>query len=268
MKIAIISLDQIWKNKEENLKKCLELIALSCKEKVDCIIFPELTLTGFCFDDSSLFEEIDSSKTIKFFEKESQSRNICIIFGSLLIENSKKFNTFCVSQPNTKTEVAYKKINTFKQAGEDIFVTKGNEIKLFEFNKIKFLPGICFDLRFPLHFLSLAKYCDAGICIANWPKIRINHWHTLLKARAIENQMYMIGVNRIGKDGKGLEYIESSSIYNPMGELINPYLVDNNIKFFDINFEFSSKFRKEFNCLSIINPQPYLKNSNFLKNKP
>lgn len=260
MKIALVSLDQDWKDKKKNFKKCTESITLATKEKVDCIIFPELTLTGFCLDDSNLVEEIKNSKTLESFEKESNTKNISIIFGSLLSENNQSFNTFCISIPNQKIKVLYKKINVFKQAGEDNLISRGNEIKLFKFQGISFLPSICFDLRFPIHFISLAKNCHASICIANWPQNRISHWHTLLKARAIENQMYMIGVNRIGEDGMGHNYIESSQIYSPTGEIINPYYSSGYIKFYNINFEETKKVRKDFSSISIMNIEPYLKN--------
>jgi predicted amidohydrolase len=105
---------------------------------------------------------------------------------------------------------------------------------------------ICYDLRFPEIHSALGKQCDLIINIANWPAKRIDHWNTLLKARAIENQLFMIGVNRIGIDDKGIEYVKSSQVINPNGELLSPVLSEVELDFFDINTEFTSKFRQTF----------------------
>ena len=261
MKIALISLNQEWKKKSINFKKCLSIINSLKNEKIDCIIFPELTLTGFCFEDSNLFENIKKSKTLNDFEKLSSKKNINIIFGSLISIDQKTYNTFCLSQPNKKTAIIYKKINTFIPSKENLFISNGKDVDFFTLNKTNFLPSICFDLRFPLHYLSLSKFCQASICIANWPKSRISHWHTLLKARAIENQMYLIGVNRIGVDGNGLNYSESSEIYDPFGEKVKPNFIDDNVKIYDINFDNVKEARESFRSLLISRNNTYLKKS-------
>lgn len=103
---------------------------------------------------------------------------------------------------------------------------------------------ICYDLRFPELYSALGKQCDLIINIANWPARRIDHWHALLKARTIENQIYIVGVNRISKDGKGLEYVKSSQVVNPNGELLNPDMSEDVVDIVDIDPEYVGQFKK------------------------
>ena len=106
--------------------------------------------------------------------------------------------------------------------------------------------SICYDLRFPELYQQLSKSNLILVNIANWPNTRITHWKTLLKARSIENQSFMIGVNRTGSDGNGLEYEESSLVFSPSGEEIYPLEISDEIKIFDLDLNIAMDSRKRF----------------------
>lgn len=138
-----------------------------------------------------------------------------------------------------------KKIHLFSYSGEDKLISGGNEVNSLSWNGGWGL-SICFDLRFPELYQELSKENLILVNIANWPKARVAHWRTLLNARAIENQSFMIGVNRTSIDGNGLEYEESSCVFSPNGEKLKSVAVSDTIKIFDLNLEEAILYRKSF----------------------
>jgi len=105
---------------------------------------------------------------------------------------------------------------------------------------------ICYDLRFPELYSAYGKECDLIVNMANWPSKRVGHWNTLLKARAIENQLFIIGVNRTGNDGNNLDYVESSNLYNANGDKLNPEIFEN-MKIYKLNENFTIELKNKFN---------------------
>lgn len=249
MKIALISLNQFWEDKEKNLDLCLEFINKASKEKVDLIIFPEMTLTGFSTNIKAIAEDKKDSKTIKLFSEIAKNRNLAIIFGVVIKEENKASNNCYFIDNFGKIQADYKKIHPFSFAGENVFYVAGDELKsvLYKDHQIGF--SICYDLRFPEIYTALSKNNDIIVNIANWPKRRVEHWDTLLRARAIENQVFVIGVNRIGVDGNNLEYQKSSKIYNSNGEELASLIRDGDMEIFDIDKNYTAEFRKKFNTI-------------------
>jgi len=158
-------------------------------------------------------------------------------------------NVLCIATPENGSKVLYKKIHPFSYVNEDKLYASGNELGIINLKNISIGLTICYDLRFPELYSAMAKKVDAIIVIANWPKSRISHWKTLLKARSIENQCYMVGVNRIGKDGNGVEYEKSSMVISPKGEIIPPRLTTSEIDVCNIDSNLVSKTRDEFPTL-------------------
>ena len=245
MKIALVSLDQIWENKEANLIKCKKF--MERVRGVDLIIFPEMTLTGFT-NNTKLAEDFEDSWTIKEFIKLARENNIAIIFGIILKGKNKVRNSSIVVDKKGKILGVYTKIHPFSFANEDKYFEAGEKIVKINLGNIKIGLSICYDLRF-CNLYSLMDDCEIIVNIANWPAKRIEHWDTLLKARAIENQIYMIGVNRIGVDGNNLEYIESSKIFNANGDELKYKKIDEEIKIYEIDLDWNKKFKKTFNSV-------------------
>lgn len=217
MKIGICQFDPIWENPEESIKK-LNYI-LSKLEKVDVLIFPEMTLTGFTMNSSKYGEQIDGI-SVQYFINLAMQFKTDIFCGIIEKDNDKFFNSLFHIDNNGLLTAVYRKIHPFTVGEENKNYQSSSELIISKVENVKFGFSICYDLRFPELFRFYAKKkIDIIVNIANWPIQRIEHYTTLLKARAIENQCFVIGVNRVGKDEKNV-YPGMSLIINPMGQEI------------------------------------------------
>ncbi|MGE5457741.1 MAG: carbon-nitrogen family hydrolase [Methanococcaceae archaeon] len=218
MKIGLVQYDPVWESKEANKDKLSKLLARGAQ--TDILIFPEMTLTGFSMKGALLAEETDG-KSCAFFSALAIEKKSYLVFGMIEQSGEKVFNSlFCMNKTG-QIIARYRKIHPFTYSGESINYQKGSEPALVEIEGWKIGLSICYDLRFPeLYRLYGKQKADLLINIANWPVPRISHWRTLLKARAIENQCFVAGVNRTGSDPKN-QYSGLSSFISPMGEVIN-----------------------------------------------
>jgi len=255
MKTALVSLNQVWEDKEANLSLCEEHIKEASIVKVDLIIFPEMTLTGFSINIEKI-AEVESSETIIEFQSLAAKYNIAIVFGVVIKDENKALNRSVFVDNNGEILGTYTKIHPFTFAKEDKYFNAGNKLSVVEYQGIKIALTICYDLRFPELYSVLSKQSDMVINIANWPEKRVEHWNTLLKARAIENQTFIVGVNRVGVDGNSLEYEESSNIHNANGDkLIYDSFQD--MKIYNVDGKFTQEYRSKFNTINDRKPQMY-----------
>lgn len=217
LKVAIIQTDLVWESPEQNrLHFSKKINALS--EEVDLIILPEMFMTGFSMNPSEVAETMDG-ETILWLKTIAKEKNTAIT-GSLIIkENNNYYNRLVFVFPSGKIQT-YDKRHTFTLAGENKVYKAGNKKLIIDYKGWKICPLICYDLRFPIWSRNIENY-DLLIYVANWPKPRINAWNTLLKARAIENMSYCIGVNRVGLDINGYEYTGNSAVYDGLGKEIS-----------------------------------------------
>jgi len=246
MKIATVSLNQFWEDKKENLLLCSEYIQKALDKNIDLIIFPEMTLTGFSTNIEKISEDENNSETIKDFKKLAKDNNVAILFGIVIKDNNKALNKSIFIDKNGKIIGKYTKIHPFSFSGEDKYYNAGDKLITVDFMNHKIGLTICYDLRFPELYSAYSKNCDLIINIASWPAKRVEHWNILLKARAIENQLFVVGVNRIGVDGNNLEYEESSNIFNANGDAIKCQSIED-IKMFEIDKSYTKEFRSKFN---------------------
>lgn len=213
MKIVALNLDIQWKSPLENFKIIERQLE---NQTADLFVLPEMFSTGFCMD----FEEIDhSGKVLEWMKALAQRKNTAVAGSVSVKENEKFYNRFYFVLPNGEFH-QYDKKHLFSYGGEDKVYTAGNERVIVDFLGFRILLLICYDLRFPVFSRNRGDY-DGIICVANWPKSRIEAWQTLLKARAIENQSFVFGVNRIGIDGNQLHYPESSFCFFADGSEIS-----------------------------------------------
>jgi len=223
LNIGILQFDQIWEDKQKNFSKIKNL--LSNKEGINLLLLPEMFHTGFTMNHEAHSERMTHSAGIDFLHSLGKELN-CAIYTSLIIqENELVYNRGVFID---KEKIAfYDKRKCFGLGGETDSFTPGENEVIVDFQGWKLNLQICYDLRFPelirneLNARGVAKY-DVLLYVANWPKKRINHWISLLRARAIENQCYVIACNRVGIDGNGIEYIGNSLIIDPNGEIQNP----------------------------------------------
>lgn len=246
MKIALVSLDQFWEDKQKNINACEAFISEASNAKSELIIFPEMTLTGFSMNIEKIGEIEEESFTINKFKSLSKAYNIAIIFGMVIKKGEKAENRLVFLSNNGDVLETYTKIHSFAFAQEDKFYSSGNQIKSTIFKEHRIGLTICYDLRFPDMYSALSTNCDIIVNIANWPAVRKSHWKALLKARAIENQLFIIGVNRIGVDGTGKSYDESTMVINANGEELSAKSKQN-MKIFLVDKKWTEDFKNNFN---------------------
>ena len=249
MRVALISLNQAWENKADNFKACRSFVQRVKSEGVDLVIFPEMTLTGFTINTRAAPEDPLESITVELFRRLAEEFDIAIVFGVVFCCGCKSTNNAILIDADGTILANYTKIHPFSFSGEDQFFQAGNEICAVRLGTLTIGLTICYDLRFPELYSALGKQCDLIINIANWPVGRIDHWNTLLKARAIENQLFVAGVNRNGTDGNGLEYTKSSMVINPNGLSLMPILAERDVDIYNIESSFIEQFRQTFSTV-------------------
>ena len=257
MRIALVSLDQIWENKALNAKACEQPLKIAKENQTDLVIFPEMTLTSYSMNAKLIAEDFDKSTTLELFKSFAINYQVAIIFGVVFRNANKITNEAVCLDKNGKIKSTYSKIHPFSFAGEDQIFTAGDKISFFRLNELSIGLTICYDLRFPELYSALRKHCNLIVNIANWPLKRIDHWNTLLKGRAIENQVVVVGVNRTGKDANGIDYNKSSQILSPGGELLVPLISKNNIDIYVLNLKQLFNFGDSFSTVKDRRPDLY-----------
>lgn len=247
----MVQLDTIWKQKEKNMEKCEYYFMEAKREMVDILIFPEMTLTGFAVSDESIAEQVEekqgkkTSRTIDFFREMTIKYKMSVIFGFSEKRETKKLANKMMLIENGQIKYDYQKIHPFTYGEEGKRYEGGNSVAAVKI-KGHFMSGfICYDLRFPSIFQAVSTKAEVIFVIANWPKARESQWLALLKARAIENQCYIVGVNRVGKGG-GLVYSGKSVIFNAAGEEMIQPMETEGICAVDLDFEWQQMYKKEF----------------------
>lgn len=246
MKIALISLDQKWEDKAYNMQRCADLAARAVECGADLVIYPEMTLTGFTLNTELSAENPEHSPSLLGFSALAKQNKISLVAGMVMSNGDKAENTLVAFSDKGIEQARYVKIHPFSFAGEDRFFKQGNKLAKMKIPEFTLGFSICYDLRFPELYSALAKDCDVLVNIANWPKRRVAHWRTLLQARAIENQTFVIGVNRIGVDGNSLEYERSSVVVNANGAFIEPVRTEGEMDIYEISRQELFDFRRGF----------------------
>lgn len=216
LKIALIQSDLVWENPKQNRKNFSEKIDAISKD-VDMIVLPEMFATGFTMNASAVAETMEG-KTVSWMQKKALKTQAAITGSLIILENKNYYNRLLFVEPSGKI-TTYDKRHTFTLAGEDKVYSAGSKKVILEYKGWKICPLICYDLRFPVWARNVENY-DILLYVANWPKPRAYAWETLLKARAIENMSYVIGVNRVGLDDVQNEYSGNSAVYDVLGHSI------------------------------------------------
>lgn len=216
MKTALIQTTLFWENPNKNRALLTEKIN-SISQYVDLIVLPEMFVSGFTMNPKNVAESMHG-ETISWLKQTAKEKN-CAITGSLVIEESGNYyNRLVFVFPSGEIQT-YDKRHLFTLAGENKVYTAGTSKLIVDYKGFKICPLICYDLRFPVFSRNTENY-DLLIYVANWPKPRVNAWDILLKARAVENMSYVIGVNRIGSDENNLEYVGHSQAVDFLGNYI------------------------------------------------
>ncbi len=252
MKIATIQSTLFWEDTETNLHHFNHFFAL-LDAAVDIIVLPEMFTTGFSMDAQKIATS-ENDLGVKWMIEKAIEKDTCIVGSIAIKEHNKFYNRLFWVMPDGSIHT-YNKRHLFTMAKEHNHYTAGDEKLVIEFKGWKFCPFVCYDLRFPIWSRNvhtndsneLEPIYDCAIYVANWPAVRSDAWQTLLKARAIENLCYVVGVNRVGIDGNGMEYDGKSSVFDFKGNQLDNHInYSEGISIVTLDLESLVEFRKNF----------------------
>lgn len=251
LSIAAVQYDIQWLNKSANFDGLEKIIAdfFADNKTVDLLLLPETFSTGFCVADQAVREPEDGGEDLVWLKQMAAKFN-CVMAGTVFVAvltdgGAKKANRFYWVWPDGSVEF-YDKRHLFRLGNEGSFVAQGEERKVFLINGIRILPQVCYDLRFPVWSRNRQDY-DVMVNVANWPAARRHVWDTLLKARAMENQVFVVGLNRIGVDGKGTAHSGGTCVLDFVGESLVA-ATDNTeqVISYQLNLAALEQFKKDF----------------------
>ncbi len=248
MKMGLVQTRIIWEDKKGNIDSLKAIVKDMHSQGTDFLLFPEMSFTGFSMNVKDTGDE--QRETLSEISRIALDYDVSIGFGWVEKIDNKYRNKYSIVSNDGSVIVQYEKIHPFSFSGEDRFFEGGNDIYIFSINDINMSVFICYDLRFPEIFRGVAKDVDAVIVPANWPKKRADHWKTLLRARAIENQIYIFAINCVGEIG-GIEYSGDSCVIAPDGEILKELSEIEGIIEYDFINDVES-YRKKFPVLNDI----------------
>jgi len=244
LKITIFQAYLFWENTDKNLQNLALRLSMGIKEKTDLIVLPEMFNTGFSMNAVSLSEEM-GGKTMTWMQQIADKYE-CVVTGSLIIkENDNYYNRLIWMSPDGNYS-HYDKRHLFGLGAEDKTYAPGQDKVIVELKGWKIRLAICYDLRFPVWLRNVNEEYDILLLIASWPDKRSSHWNALIPARAIENQSYVIGANRVGHDGNEIYHSGHSQCIDPQGKTIYYKPEDEDLYTFSINYEELIKTRRTF----------------------
>lgn len=217
LRVNIVQANLRWEDPAAN-REMFTSIFNGVDDQPDLYVLPEMFTTGFSMDAKEL-AEAHEGPTLEWMQQTARHYKAAITGSVIIKEGGQYFNRLFFVFPDSSYHW-YDKRHTFTLAGEHRTYTAGTEKLIVEYNGWKICPLICYDLRFPVWARNTENY-DLLIYVANWPKKRVSAWDALLRARAIENMSYCVGVNRVGLDGNGHEYVGHSAGYNVLGDRIS-----------------------------------------------
>lgn len=217
LRAALCQTEIIWEDKSRNILHAKQLITEAVRNGAQLILFPEMSFTGFSMDIEKTKEA--DMRTVKQMGKCASEYGVFIGFGWVKTSENKGENHYTIIDQNGIMVLDYIKLHPFQYGGEGKQFVPGSKVYDCRIYSFCFTPFICYDLRFPEIFRMKLKETDAYIVPANWPASRNEHWNVLLRARAIENQSYVLGINCVGKIG-GIVYSGDTCVIDPNGEVI------------------------------------------------
>jgi len=242
IKISIVQTSLFWENIDDNLTMLSDMLS-AIKIKTDLIVLPEMFTTGFTMNAKSCAESPEG-KAVYFLKRWSQKKKSHICGSVVIKENNNYYNRLFVVSPDGIIN-HYDKRHLFRMAKEHHTYTPGRKKLILKIKGWRIAFFICYDLRFPVWCRNRNDY-DAAVFVANWPERRSYHWKNLLLARAIENQSYVIGVNRVGLDGNKINYSGDSAVINPLGEYLSDLKNKHGIFSVSLNYKDLENYRKKF----------------------
>lgn len=232
LKVTLFQAYLFWENTDKNLQN-ISLKLSSLREKTDLIVLPEMFNTGFTMNAEKNSEKMDG-KTVNWMKQTAYKYN-AVVTGSLIIrENDNYYNRLIWMRPDGSFEI-YDKKHLFSLAKEQNTFTSGDKQLIVNLKGWNIMPVICYDLRFPVWLRNTNGKYDILLVIASWPEARAHHWRTLLPARAVENQSFVIALNRVGHDGNEIYHSGDSTCLDPLGNVVYYKRDEEDLYTFSIN---------------------------------
>ncbi|MEM1333407.1 MAG: nitrilase-related carbon-nitrogen hydrolase [Actinomycetota bacterium] len=220
LRVAAVQHDIVWFDREANFDRLRPMIAGAAASGAELVLLTETFSTGFGFAEPGIAEPEDGPSAT--FLREQAAEYGIWVGGSCPEQTDgadRPSNVFVLVGPDGSAS-RYRKIHPFSHSGEDEHVRAGDEFVQVEVDGVRLTLFVCYDLRFADEFWATGPTTDAFVVVANWPGKRRGHWSTLLRARAIENQCYVVAANRVGTDAYGLEYTGDSVVVDPLGAVL------------------------------------------------
>ena len=252
LRVAAIQHEIVWHDREANFERLAPMIEGAAAGGARLVLLTETFSTGFSFDTPGI-GEVEGGPSARFLAAQSAEHGVWVggsfpeISPDAPAGDQRPSNSFVLAGPDGEVH-RYRKIHPFSHANEEQFVRAGTEFVTVEVEGVRLSLFVCYDLRFADEFWALAEQTDAYLVVANWPAKRRQHWSTLLRARAIENQAYVVGVNRVGSGG-GLDYTGDSAIIDPLGEVLAAGAIGETVLVADIDTEHVASTRSHFRFL-------------------
>jgi omega-amidase len=243
LNVTIIQTALFWEDTGANLA-AFDAKINRITDETDLIVLPEMFTTGFSMNAEKLAQEMNG-ESVEWIKKKAISRQSDITGSIIIRENGKYFNRLLWAKPDGAL-LYYDKRHLFRMNGEEKVYSSGEINITVELHGWKIRPFICYDLRFPCWTRNFNNAYDVAVYIANWPQKRSYHWKTLLPARAIENQCYVIGLNRVGEDGNGYYHSGDSSVIDPAGNIIFREQDDELVYTASLSYQVLEEYRKSF----------------------
>ena len=243
MKITVVQQDIIWNDVEANLQRMERLFKAAPKS--DIYLFPEMCSTGFTLKPGKMAERVNGATAQRMLQW--AAKYDAAFAGSVMTvdDEGRFYNRMYFARPDGRLD-HYDKCNLFIYSGEDKVYTAGKEAVMWEFRGARIRPAICYDIRFPVWCRNKDNEYDLLIAVANWPQVRVDAWNQLLKARAIENEAYVCGVNCKGTDNYNFLYTGDSAAIDFKGKAINICQEDSDIIYAVLDHEKLDAFRTKF----------------------
>lgn len=258
MRIALAQTAPLWEAKYENFERAERFLKEAKECGVEFVLFPEMSMTGFSMHPEKIGETKEKPETLQYFAGKAVEYGLTIGIGYVEYREPKSYNRYAIVSPDGAILTDYRKIHPFTFGTESVHYTGGDALSFCKVGDWTVSPFICYDLRFPEIFSLASEKAELIVVPANWPEDRIEHFQTLLKARAIENQCYIAGINRVGH-ARTLTYSGDSLIVDPLGRELAHGGREEELLVADLDLDMLRKYRETFPAKLDRKPELYRK---------
>ena len=264
MRLALAQTEPLWEAKHENFTRAERFLKEAKKRQAELVLFPEMSMTGFSMHPEKIGEPAEKPETLNYFAKKAEEYGLYIGMGYVEYREPKSYNRYAILSPESEILADYRKIHPFSFGTESVHYAGGDSLSFCKVGGWMVSTFICYDLRFPELFQLASSRAELIVVPANWPEDRVEHFKILLKARAIENQCYIAGINRVGRARTSV-YSGDSLIVDPFGRELAHGGREEELLVADLDLEMVQKYRETFPAKIDRKPELYRRLADELK---